>query len=530
MSRVLDILEKKYVFATPDDIEVLYLFKDGVYVQGETIIKSEIEEILGDKTKTNFCNEVLNHFKRRSYTSRTNFNVFNDEIPVLNGLLNLKTMEINDFNPEKIFTFKINTKFDSNKNCEKFKEKLKQILPKDDDRALLQEYVGYTLLPEFPHHKFIVFIGTGRNGKGVIIRTIENIIGKDNVSNIRLEHLDGSHRFMVANLFGKLMNICSEPATRRPFKTELLKQITGQDTIDGEIKNKQKPLKFNSFAKFYIQANKLPRVDDITLSFWDRINIIEFTETFTDEKGNKTAKLENTWLEDEDERSGVLNWMIEGLKRLKENGKFTQTKSMAQQIIKFKQVSDPMGAFLVDPEECMYAPILWVTRNDLYNAYKDYAENIGAKIETTGVFAERIKRIPGVASRKKRVKGVNERIWTGISIITKNITLEDYEENGQQEISYGASGAAKHPFSSADLKKTNNNIEGETPAPSAPSAPFLQDKIENVLSYIREHDEASEYEMIEDLDMDLDELRKILKLLLRDGTIFCPRVGVYKIS
>ena len=537
MSQVLELLGEKYVFATPEDIEVLYLYEDGVYIQGETTIKADVEEILGDKTDTSFCNEVLNHFKRRSYKPRTKFNNFGGEIPVLNGLLNLETMQKREFDPEKIFTFKINTNFDPAQDCPKFKDTLKQILPKEDERTLLQEYAGYTLWPDFPHHKFMVFIGTGRNGKGVMIRTLTNIIGPENVSNIRLEYLDGSHRFMVANLFGKLMNVCSEPSTRRPFKTELLKQITGQDALDGEIKNKQNPLKFTPFAKFYIQANKLPVVDDTTLSFWDRINIIEFMETFTDEKGNKIADIEDAWLKDENERSGILNWMIEGLKRLKENGQFTQTKTMVQQILKFKQVSDPIGAFLSDPEECMYAPILWVTRTDLYDAYKEYAETIGTKIETTGIFIERIKRLPGVGARKKRVKGVNERIWTGISTIKKDASLEDFEEDEPQEPDTGASGAdgaPKHLFPSGKLKNKNNIKGGDIRAPGAPSAPLftLQEKLGAALDYMSLNLEKdyNEQSLKEAFGWPIMECDQVIRVLAKDKVIFSPRPGWWRVA
>jgi len=535
MTQVLKALEEKYIFITPDDIEALYVYDNGVYIQGETTIKAETEKIIGDSTKTNFVNEVINHFKRRSYVSRTDFNSFKGQIPVQNGLLNLETMQLDPFDPTKIFTFKINTKYNQNSTCPKFLETLKQILPKEDERKLLQEYTGYTLWPEFPHHKFMVLIGVGRNGKGTLIRTIQNIIGQDNTSNIRLEHLDGSHRFMVANLFGKLMNICSEPSTRKAFKTEVLKQITGQDMLDGEIKNKQTPIRFTSFAKFYIQANKLPVVDDTTLSFWDRINIIEFKKTYTDEQGNKIADIEKQWLEDEEERSGILNWMIEGLKRLKENGKFTQTKSMSEQILKFKQVSDPIGAFLTDPEEIMYAPILWVTRSALYEAYKDYAENIGTKIESVGIFAERIKRLPGVGDRKKRVKGTNERIWTGISIIEKKPTLDDYEEPDEKN---GADGAARQLVSSGDPKNSNNNsiYTVGTPAPSAPDAPKselldtgLQPKLRDLFSVIFEADsEISEYDLMKEHGYDdLEILRKLLNILARDNMIYSLRPGVW---
>ena len=535
MTKVLNALDEKYVFKTPDDIETLYVYDDGMYILGEVRIKAEVEKIVGDNTKTAFVNEVINHFKRRSYVSRLEFNNFQDQIPVQNGLLNLETMQLDPFDSDKIFTFKINAKYSGEAKCTKFLETLKEILPKEDERKLLQEYVGYTLWPEFPHHKFMVFIGVGRNGKGTIVRTIQTIIGQENTSNIRLEHLDGGHRFMVANLYGKLMNICSEPSTRRPFKTEVLKQITGQDMLDGEIKNKQTPIRFTNFAKFYIQANKLPVVDDTTLSFWDRINIIEFKQTYTDEQGNKVADIEKQWLEDEKERSGILNWMIEGLQRLKEQGKFTQTKSMSEQILKFKQVSDPIGAFLTDTEEIMYAPILWVTRSALYEAYKDYAENIGTKIESVGIFAERIKRLPGVGDKKKRVKGVNERIWTGISTIDKKPTLDDYEEPEQEN---GATGAAEAPISSG--KYQFNNKKGiytvDNPAPTAPTAPKNEQPEKNLNADLRKlfaiifekhPDTISEYELVDEYGYELDKLRKLLQVLARDNMVYSLRPGVW---
>jgi P4 family phage/plasmid primase-like protien len=459
MANILSKFTGIYKFATPDDVEVLYLYKDGVYVLADTIIKEEVESMVGDKTNTGLCSEVIAHFKRRSYVKRGDFNKFEGEIPVLNGLLNLNTMQLRDFDPEKIFTFKVNTKFDSSKDCPKFKAALQQILPNEEDRILLQEYAGYTLYPAFPHHKFMIFIGIGRNGKGVFIRTMEGIIGKDKISNIRLEYLDGSHRFMVANLFGVLMNVCSEPSTRKPFRTELMKQICGQDTLDGEIKNKQRLLKFVSFAKHYIQANKLPMVDDKTLSFWDRVLIIEFTMTFTDEKGNKVADIEKTWLDDEGERSGILNWMIEGLLRLKQNGKFTTTKTMDRKIIEFKQVSDPIGAFLATPEECVYGPALWVTREALYNRFKNYAEGIGAPIDTIQLFTERIKKMPGIVGRTKKISNKSVRIWVGINLADKGVSLDNFDADDADD--------APSTHRNNELTNYKEGVEGASSASSA---------------------------------------------------------------
>lgn len=433
---VLDYFKETFIYKTPRDTEQLYLYDNGLYKLGETYIKGTLEKMLGEHNSKALTSEIIAHLVRGSYCERADFNRFEGEIPVLNGLLNLDTMQLEDFDPEKIFTFKVNTKFDPSKDSPKFKKALKQILPKADERALTQEFSGYTLLPEFPYHDFIIFIGGGRNGKGVIIRTLEGILGKENVSNIRLEHFSSGHKFLLANLFGMLMNVCSEPSTRYPFKTEMLKQITGQDTLSGSIKFIQNALKFTSFAKFFVLANKLPQVDDITLSFWDRVNIIGFTQTFTAEKGNRIPYIERTWLNDEDERSGILNWMIEGLKRLKKNNGFTQTESKEQQILKFKQVSDPIGAYLSDPEECIYGADLWVRHKPpgcIYEAYKKYAEKKGIKIDDIRALNARIRLLPNVGETQKKIRRKPVRVWTGISIVEKPPTIDDYGDETEPE-------------------------------------------------------------------------------------------------
>jgi len=433
IARAFGILMSGSTFAAPKDVEILYIYEDGVYVLGETEVKAAVEEILGEDATVGICNEVVQHLVRKSYVPRSSFNEFKGVIPVENGLLDLKNIQLSDFDPKKIFTFKVNAKFDQSKDCPKFKAYLEQVLPNIDNRTLLQEYAGYTLLPAFPHHKFMLLYGEGRNGKGAFIRTMEGLLAEETVSNVPLEHLDGSHRFAATNLFGALMNVCSEPSTRKPFKTELLKKICGQDSIDGEIKGVQNPLKFKSFAKFYVVGNKYPLVDDRTLSFWDRVLIIGFNETFTDTKGNKVADIERTWLDDEDERSGILNWLITGLKRLNENGKFTQTKSMDEKILEFKMVSDPIGAFLTTPGECMYEPALWTTRNALYDAYKNYAEDLGATIESPDTFVGRVRRTPGVVERWKKIGGKNERVWKGIGLEKKPPVLEDLDDVSERK-------------------------------------------------------------------------------------------------
>ncbi len=429
----LDHLGAKYVFATPDDVEILYLYQDGKYVPAKTIIHAAVEAQHEDDSSGGLCAAVVGHFKRRSYVKRSEFNKFDNFMPVENGLLNLTTFELTPHTPDKIFTFKLETAYLPGKKCPKFMKYFNESLPNKEAQQVVQEFSGYTLLPAFPHHYFLFMIGGGRNGKGTLMRTLTGILGAENVSAVPLDQLDGKHRFVVATLFGKLMNVCSEPSTKK-LHPQILKKVTGQDLVHGEIKNKQNPLNFIPFAKWFVLANELPPVNDTTLSFWDRLQLVEYTQSFTDEEGNKITDIEELWLNDPDERSGVLNWMIAGLKRLQEQGGITQTLTMKQKKLEYKKSSDPIGAFLSDETQCIYGPHFWLKLDEVYDAYKRYAEEQGIMIESENKLTARLKKLPNVVSRRRRLKkGENPtRIWIGIGLASPEI-VEEWKFPGDEE-------------------------------------------------------------------------------------------------
>ena len=128
------------------------MYEEGVYVFGEHKIESLLESWLGAKTTTHEVNEVLNHIQRSSYTERTEFNKFAGILPVLNGLLDLKTLTLKPFDKNQVFPFKINAVFDSSKDCPKFKKWLGEVQTEENSPAL-QEYAGYCVLPAMSFHR-----------------------------------------------------------------------------------------------------------------------------------------------------------------------------------------------------------------------------------------------------------------------------------------------------------------------------------------------------------------------------------------
>jgi phage/plasmid-associated DNA primase len=177
MKEVLTYFQTNYVFKTSSDIEAIYYYKDGIYTPAEIMIKSELEKMLAELATSHFVEETLNHIRRSSYITRNEFNKHQGEIPVKNGLLDLKTTKLSAFTPQKIWTYKINADYNLNADCPKYKKFLDEILPKDDQQCL-QEYCGYTLLAAMPFYKILWLYGIGRNGKGRIVLTMQAILGR----------------------------------------------------------------------------------------------------------------------------------------------------------------------------------------------------------------------------------------------------------------------------------------------------------------------------------------------------------------
>ena len=302
-------------------------------------------------------------------------------------------------------------KFNKDAKCPNWLEFLSQVIA-PEDTALLQEWSGFLLLPDYRKHKILWIHGEGRNGKGVWARTMEGILGKDNCSSVSLEQFDGTYRFAMVRLHGRLFNVSSEPTTTKTLQTPLLKRVTGQDTIDGEIKGKQQTVSFRNTAKLTVIGNKFPKINDTTIAFQDRMMFIKFSNTFTGT--NQIDDLEKVWLDDPQERSGILNWMLEGLHRLLSRGVFAESKSQKETMLEFQRVSDSTSAFLT--EQCTLGPNRVTSRRVAYDFYKEYCDMIGAQPENDKAFTQRLKNTLKIKSGWTRVAGKNERAWVGLSI------------------------------------------------------------------------------------------------------------------
>lgn len=419
---------------------------------GETKLREIVSQILGDEDKKHHFENILHTLKSLTYCDLK----FSQKVACENGILDPETGELSPFTLDEMALHTIECSYDKNSECPEFQKFLRQIL-NPEDAATLQEWSGYLLLPDYRFHKLLWIHGQGRNGKGVWQRTMEGILGEQNVSGIGLEELDGNHRFALECLYGKLFNPCSEPTTNRILQTSLLKKATGQDTIEAEIKGRQKRIKFRNTAKITVLANKFPKVRDETLAFRERRLFITFPNEFIGK--NCIENLEKNWLENPAEKSGILNWMLQGLQRLLSNHCFTESKSQDETEILFERASDSIGAFL--KEMAIYGRNYVTFRNLVFDTYKEYCEVFGLDQESDKKFTQRLKETRGITPGKR----VGDRIWKGV-------TFREITEDGEIRDPVSGADRADGARSLPSHTITDQNIEEYSKcAPCAPNAP-----------------------------------------------------------
>jgi len=407
---VLNSLLKQFIFITTDDTEEIFYYKDGVYKEAEIKIKERIEKLIQTAANTHFVEECIANIKRRTYISREEFNKHKRLIPVKNGLYNITTNMLEPFDPKKIFTYQIHATYDKNRECPKFQKFLNEVIDREN-LPIIQRFLGYTLYPDMPHHKMLWLHGTGRNGKTTLVKILISILGKENITSISIDELNLQFRFTVARLFGKLANISSEPSSRKELETELIKKLAGDDMVSGEKKNKQNTIEFENFAKIIVLGNRFPQVRDITPSFWERLLIVPFPNMFIK---NANPNLAHEITTDENEKSGILNFLINGLKLLLEEKGFGESKSTNDIKKEFEKLSDTIIAFF--NEQGIKNPQSIIPKETLYNAYKAYCEEQGLTIEGKTKFSQRIAEQPGVKEDRQQIEGKTTRCWRGITV------------------------------------------------------------------------------------------------------------------
>ncbi len=503
---VAQYLHFNYHFKIDRATEILYYGDEKTKIwktKGEIYLQEILSELLGEENTKSHYSNILHDLKGLSYTDI----IFSKKLAVENGLLDVETGELTEPTLEEMAFYSIPVKYDPEaKKIDNWLEFLNQVA-NPDDIALLQEWFGYCLLPDYRFHKVLWIHGDGRNGKGVFDRTIQGILGRNNVSTVGLEELDGNHRFALCQLYGKLYNSCSEPTTNKIFKTEIFQKISGSDTIKAELKGSNDRIEFVNLAKITIIGNKFPKIDNPTTAFKDRMIFVKFPNFFGDK--DRIANLENVWLNDPEQKSSILNWALEGKTRLLNQGYLTQTKTQKETEIEFNRVSNPPGAFIL--ENGILCKTLVTPRIANLTAFQEYCEDIGVNADSKALTQAMQKLAPKVRDGWI-YKPKKERAWIGFGL--KDVDQQNIEHMEQME--------QQKTLSEINSNQISNILLEENGVPSVLSVPnSLMERLKVTYDFIKEKHRETRLP----LKLDSIEDQEAVKQLINESKVFFTQEG-----
>jgi len=421
-----------FIKSTRDDLKSeIWFYSGGVYKpNGETRIQEITRQILGKVYTPQRVNKVI-----AKISADTKINVdkfFNndnmDEIPVKNGILNLNTLELNGFTPQKIFFNKINAEYNPEAKCPNISKFFNDILKEQDDYLVIEELFGYCLHKDHFIEKAVMMVGDGRNGKGKCISLIKKLLGSENCCSVTLSQLTPQST-SVCELHGKLANLAGDLSNTSLKDTGLFKEITGRDMV-GAKRKYLTDLFFVNYSKQIFACNQLPKVYDESDGFWERWILLEFPYKFIpkseydklDEKSKSKCKIRDVDIiqniTTDEEMSGLLNLAIEGLNRLKKNKDFSYTKGTKAIKDTWIRRSDSFHAFCIDNIKEDYEG--YVPKKMIRKLFSDYCKQHKIKGASDKAIKSRLEDLYGATDEQidLRIYGYGnwESCWSGIKI------------------------------------------------------------------------------------------------------------------
>jgi putative DNA primase/helicase len=217
-----------------------------------------------------------------------------------------------------------------------------------------------------------VFFGSGANGKSLALKIISELAGSQNVSNYSLSSLTDSTGYSRAQIGDKLVNICTEISGN--IESDMFKVLASNEPIDARSPFGV-PFILTEYGKVIVAANILPKSVEHSEGYHRRWLILPWDAKIPKEE--RDPDLFNKIIQ-ANELSGIFNLVLDGLKRLLKNRKFSPCSEIDNAGKSFKKESNSTLMFMdeagYEVSATAYEPIA-----DLYPKFVDYCRDAGTK-------------------------------------------------------------------------------------------------------------------------------------------------------
>ncbi len=343
---------------------------------------------------------------------------------------------------------------------------LAQVWP--DDRAsidCLQEWFGYLLTGDNSQQKMLFLLGVSRGGKSTVANVLTQLVGERNVF--------GTSYGTLANDFGLWPLVDKSIALMGDGRTsgreeldrdaiEKMLKITGGDPVG--INRKGKPFVSAVLrTRFVCVSNELPRLYDNSGAMVGRMILLHFARTF---RGREDTGLLPRLL---GELPGILLWAIDGLKRLRQRGRFVQPHSGEEQLAVLRDASAPVASFV--RETCRMGESYRVEKKKLYGVWVEWCKANGRK-EPGSLEQFSIKLFSlgaGITAGRERLDGERQYVYRGVRLLSYDEEPEECDartdfDAASPSVVPGCPGGVPTPAESQPRHQNASNSSVYTPS------------------------------------------------------------------
>lgn len=373
----------------------LYAYHDDAWrPDGEAVYERRVRDLMGDLWLPKHASETVQWIAHGA--PLMDEQPPRDRVRVVNGVLHLAADGTPTLEPpgvDPLTPVRLPVRYDPKAKCPRFRRFLTEVVPAAAE-ATVQELLGYLLVPDNSQQKAFLFYGPGGNGKSTLVRVIEALLGVDNVASCSLKSLSDD-RFAAADLYGKLANAVADITSEEVASLSTFRAITGGDRLRAERKY-ERAFDFRPYARLIFSVNRYPPMRDPTNATFARWVVVPFDQQLRGTKAEDKALTRK--LTTAGELSGILNYALGGLQRLRANGTFTVAAASADALARFRLAADTVAMFLAEEA---FEPGFH-RRVEVYEAFRMWCGRAGHRDMSRNQFYDRARAVLG---DERRVQG-----------------------------------------------------------------------------------------------------------------------------
>ena len=396
--------------ADTDEIWV-YDSETGLWTnKGEQRIRMLVNDAVGSLMTPGLMRNIRLKLQALPPTDRDDLVVPDGTVPVENGLLDMKSRELQPLSPEAKATWKLPVVYDPDADCPRFKQFIDEIFI-EKNRPSIQEYLGYSFTPSTRHEKALLLLGPTNTGKSVFLDVVRSLFGRGNTASVAPEEITNT-RWGTADLRDKQVNVRHDLDAEKLERPGKLKEVISGNPVRAEQKY-QPSFSFTPRVKHFFAGNDAPQCTDSSDAFWNRwITVITPVSVPEDERDLELVDKLTT----PEELSGILNYALEGYERLRDQGRFTNAPTPTENRHLWFSYGSSVTRFLASSVDITKDHRDYEFVDELYARYETYVEEHDLPKYSKEQFGREMNKQPDIRGgrRSRKHKKSKGRVYLGV--------------------------------------------------------------------------------------------------------------------